>query len=459
MEEIKPKVVPIHDSHKDVTFFSEEQLKEDEEARELEETFVAKPKPREYGHDSSILNAEFTIMDDFGNKIPSMHAVTTFNEYGVNEYGQTVTQVMEEEREAKDAFDEFAKRYFQIQTDIQKLKTEQKALELEYKDLGLDVKTFKSAIQWQMKNAKKTEEEKWYEGVARQWAAGSKAVIEGIQKLEMEKEETKNVGRDKEARQQTLLDNMTKKFDKRYDNDLVTKRGHLDNQIEQAAINATYGVHRGEEEFIKLEEQKKIRDARRAAGFGDLAIHDNSLVPANHREFHNVYGEDYQKRRAEHEAKQREAEVFGNAKSQWDLGYQPIDCPLTDDFNELIKHGKQQCIRLQDCAWMWKQHLENGSPLPDEEWVTRFKDNYIDVPIAEELIKLAARAEDYWDVKRVCDEMFLSEIDPRRDEYDSPAMKIARYNRLVTTKRIPGEVVSYDPRYEKDISKKIPAGI
>ena len=65
--------------------------------------------------------------------------MTTFNEFGVNEEGQTVSQVLEQEREAKQSFDEFAERWMNIQTRMQQLKTEQKELELEFKDQGLEV--------------------------------------------------------------------------------------------------------------------------------------------------------------------------------------------------------------------------------------------------------------------------------------------------------------------------------
>lgn len=459
MEEIKPNVVKIHPQHEGVTFFDEEQLKNDEEARELEAAIIAKAKPRQYDSESSILDVSFTIVDDFGNKIPSMHALTTFNEYGVNEFGQTATQVLEEEREAKSAFDEFAMRWLTIEIQMQKLKTDRKALELEFKDMGLDVKAFKAAIKWQHKNAKKTEEEKWYEGVTRQWASGSKAVVDGLERLELAIEETKEVGKDREERHHTLMGNISKRYNLRYDDDAKTGRGHLDNQIEQAAINATFGVHRGEEEFIKLEESKKIREARRNSGYGDLAIHDNNLIPANHREFSKVYGDEYRQRKAEFEEKQREREIFEGRKNPWKDEYEAIDCPLTDDFNELIKHGANQARRLQDCAWIWKQHLDHGGDLPNEEWVERFRKNEVTSEMAIELIKLGAKAEDYLDVKQVCDEMFLSEIDPRRDEWDSPAMKIYRHNRLARTKRIPDTMIEYDPKTEKDLVKLVASGL
>ena len=143
----------------------------------------------------------------------------------------------------------------------------------------------------------------------RQWALGSSKLTEALEKLERAQEETKEVGKDREQRQQTLLNNMTKKFDARYEHDKQTGRGHLDNMIEQQAVFASFGAPRAEEEFIKLEEQKKIRDARRKAGLEDLAMFSNELQPANRAQHKEVFGEEFHKRREEFEAKRREEEI------------------------------------------------------------------------------------------------------------------------------------------------------
>ena len=155
-ELLKPKVVPVHELHTKNTFFSEEQLAKDPEARELEDLVFTHGKAPSIEINSSQFDQPFYTIDDLGNKIPSQHAMTTFNEFGVNEEGQTVSQVLEQEREAKASFDEFAERWMNIQTRMQQLKTEQKELELEFKDQGFEVGLFKKAIKWRQQYQKKT---------------------------------------------------------------------------------------------------------------------------------------------------------------------------------------------------------------------------------------------------------------------------------------------------------------
>lgn len=455
-ELLKPKVVPVHDLHTKNTFFSEEQLAKDPEARELEDLVFTHGKAPSVEINSSQFDQPFYTIDDLGNKIPSQHAMTTFNEFGVNEEGQTVSQVLEQEREAKQSFDEFAERWMNIQTRMQQLKTEQKELELEFKDQGLEVGLFKKAIKWRQQYQKKTQEDRWVEGVMRQWALGSSKLTEALEKLERAQEETKEVGKDREQRQQTLLNNMTKKFDARYEHDKQTGRGHLDNMIEQQAVFASFGAPRAEEEFIKLEEQKKIRDARRKAGLEDLAMFSNELQPANRAQHKEVFGEEFHKRREEFEAKRRENELFDPTlkEQQWHLDYEPTDVPVTFDFDELVKHGLNQVKKMEDAAFIVKQARKGLLPLPDANWVKKF-DN-LTKPQIDELIKLGARAEDYLENKIVCDQLYLPDTDDRRNDWMTPAMRIARWNRLVRLEKIDGDEITYDPVRDFLQVKEIP---
>ena len=458
IDNLKPKVVPVHELHTQNTFFTPEQLENDPEARELEQVFSHAKAPS-IEIKSSQFDQPFYTIDDLGNKIPSIHAMTTFNEFGVNEEGQTVSQVLEQEQEAKDDFDEFAERFMDIQTRMQRLKTEQKELELEFKDRGLEVGLFKKAIKWRQKYQNQTQEERWIEGVMRQWALGSNTLTNALQKLEQAQEETKDVGRDKEARQQTLLGNMTKKFDARYERDKQTGRGHLDNEIEQQAIFASFGAPRATEEFIKLEESKCIRDKRREAGLPDLAMHSNELQPANRAQHKEVFGEDFHKRREAFEAKKREERLFDPEarEREWRLDYEPTDVPVTFDFDELVKHGLNQVKKLEDSAFIIKQARKGLLPLPEADWVKKF--DGLSKEQLDQLIKLGARAEDYLENKIVCDQLYLPDYDDRRNDWDTPAMKIARWNRLVRVEKLDGDLIEYDPRRDFMQVKELPEDI
>lgn len=458
-DELKPQIVPVHELHTKNTFFSEEQLAKDPEARELEDLVFSHAKAPSIEINSSQFDQPFYTIDDLGNKIPSQHVMTTFNEFGVNEDGQTVSQVLEQEREAKAAFDEFAERWMDIQTRMQQLKTEQKELELEFKDQGLEVGLFKKAIKWRQKYQKQTQEDRWIEGVMRQWALGSSKLGDAIIKLEQAQEITKEVGKDREQRQQTLLGNMTKKFDARYEHDKVTGRGHLDNMIEQQAVFASFGAPHAEEEFIKLEESKRVRDIRRAAGLPDLAMHSNEIQPANRAQHKEVFGEEFHKRREAFEAKKREDELFDPTlkEKQWHLDYEPTDVPVTFDFDELVKHGLNQVKRLEDSAYIIKQARKGLLPLPDANWVKKF-DNLSKEQV-DQLIKLGARAEDYLENKIICDQIYLPDTDERRNDWDTPAMKIARWNRLVRLEKLEGDPIEYDPKRDFLQIKELPEDI
>lgn len=457
--DFKPKVVPVHELHTHNTFFTEEQLQNDPEARELEDLVFAHGKAPSTNIDSSLLKTPMTIIDEFGNVTPSKHAMTTFNEFGVNEQGQTISQVLEQEQEARMDFDEYSERYLNLQTQIQKIKSDIKALDLEYKDRGCEVGQFKKAIKWVEKYNKQTQDERWIEGVMRQWALSSKPLQAALAKLDDAKEETKEIGRDKEARQRDVLDNMKTKYDRRYERDKQTNRGHLDNLIEQQAVFASFGVDRAEQEFIKLEESKKIRDARRAEGLPDLALHSNELQPANRAQFTEVFDAEFHKRREEFEAKKREEKLFDpEAKErEWQLDYEPTDVPVTFDFDELKKHGLNQAKKLQDSALLVRNYREGKGSLPGSNWVKKFE-NLTDEQLTD-LIKLGARAEDYWDNKVVCDQLYLPNSDERREHWDSPSMRIARYNRLVRTGMIPGEVIEFNPKLDIAQAQTLPEGI
>lgn len=455
--------IPVHQSHKDTTFFSKEQLEIDPEAKELEETVFNHAKAPKYEPGNVIFESSevFQIVDDFGNKIPSLHRMTVFNEFGVNEEGQTVAQVREKELEAKRAFEEYTDRHINIQVQMQKLKTDLKALDIEFGDQGLDVKMFKKMLKWTQDFKSKTEEQIWYESTVRQWALGSKRVLEAIEKLQVAKEETKDVGRDKEARQQALINNMTKTFDERWKRDESYNRGALESELDQAAFLATLGSPRAEEDLIKLEESKKIRDARRSAGLEDLAFHSNELRPANPAQFDKVFDEEFHKRRNASEMKKREEKIFNPKTLEEEnlLDYTPTNVPATMDFDELVKHGYDQVRKMQDYALLTLMHNKdpNKYQIPDGSGFEKF--NKLSNDELTQMIKLAARAEDFLENKRICDQVYLSEMDTRRDDWDSPAMKIARYNRLVRIGALEGYPVDYDPRRDFLQVKELPEGI
>lgn len=458
-EELKPKVVKIHDKHKDQTFFDKDQLMVDAEARELEDTVFTHPKPPEYEHKDPTEDHQFYVVDDFGRKVPSRHVGTVFNEFGVNADGQTIAQVLEEERHAKLAFEEYAKRHLYIQREMQKLKNEQKALDIEFKDQGLEVKQFKNAIKWAIKDRQKTEDEKWFENVTRGWVQGSKVVAESIDSLELEKEIGKDIGRDKETRQMNTIQGLTKKFENRNEWDAETQRGHVDNLLEDMQILATIGSKNAEDELIRLEESKNIREKRLAAGVKPLAIHDNSIRPANREQAKEVFGEEFKKRRDAHLQQQREDKVFDpdyNEK-QWQLDYEPTDVPVTSDFDELKNHPAEQVKKTIDAAHQYRLYLDNLADKPEGNWVKEFEG--MDQSDCYEMIKNAARVEDYLETKVACNEIYLPEDDARREDWDAPGMKIARHNRLVRTKKIPGNIIDYEPLIEDKQVTQVAEGI
>lgn len=451
-DDFKPNVVKVHEMHTNNNYFSDDVLANDAEARELEETLFAHGRESTSNIQSSQFDNRFFIIDDYGNKVPSKNALTTFNEYGVNEDGQTISQVLEEEQESKDMFDEYAERYIQIQTEMQRLKTEMKALDIEFKDRGIIVSTFKNAIKWFRKYRKQTPEERWGEGVLRQWAAGSKALNNALLKLESEEEITKDVGKDKEARQQTLIDNMKSKYDKRWERDRENNRGFLDNEIERAAVFASYGVNRADDNFVKLEESKKIREARRSAGLEDLAMHSNEIRPANHGQFGEVFDADFHERRKAFEAKQRENGIFGGEKDVEHINIESV--PVIFDYLELAKQGRPQVRRSHDYAALEKKARLGIAERKNDDHSKKFAEM-----TSEELdkfIMISAKAEDFLDNKVICDQVYLSENDPRREDYNTPAMRIARWNYLVNTKKIEGDTIEYDPRLETSQVKQLP---
>ena len=452
----KPNTVPVHQLHTENTFFSKEDLENDPEARELEEQVFAHGRAPKYEFHSSQFDQPFQQVDDFGKPIPSMHAISTFNEFGVNEEGQTISQVLEQEREAKAEFDDYAKRYMELQVEMEHLKADLKQLDVDFKDKGLQVALFKKAIKWRIQLEKKTEEERWADGVMRHWALGSRVLTESVNALEVAKEATKEIGRDKEERQRKVLSSMKEKYDARYAEDAKTGRGAIDNDIEKQAVFASFGAPGAEEEFIKLEESKKIRDARRAKGFKDLAMHSNELQPANRAQFKDVFNDEFHARREEFERQKREDEIFDPSlkESQWHLDYEPTDVPVEYDYKEVAKHGINQAKKMQNCAYEIKEFRKGHITLPEANWVDKFVD-LTDAQL-DQLIMTGAKAEDYLDNKLVCDQVYLPGSDERRMDYDSDAMRIARWNRLVRTGRLDGEIIEYDPIKEFAQAKDLP---
>lgn len=446
-DDFKTKVVKVHQNNKETTFFDKDQLEKDPEAREMEKYFSHAKEPQ-LGYRSNWVDDQFYTTDEQGNRVPSIYSHTNLNEYGVNENGKTKTQLLEEEQEARSAFEEYSVRYADIQTRMQRLKTEQKELDIEFKDLGLDVSAFKRAIKWQMQNRDKTEEQKWYEGVTRSWAQSSQRLHKALDVLVQAKDETKEAGSDKEARRNKYLQNTKNRYEKRYDRDEQTGRVFIDNQIERNSVLATYGIPRAEEELIKLDESKKVQMARKRVGAEPLAIHDNNIRPANIRQKQKVFGDEYIKRLEEKKRQEAEDNVFNplTPDEKWGLDYTPTDVPVEFDYQELAKHGIYQVQRQQDCAHLARKLLD-GEQIPDKakgKWLEKFK-NFTKDELYK-LIKVSAKAEDYLELKQACDDILLKPDDKRRDEFEQTPMRVARFNRLVRTGKLPGNVINYDPQ-------------
>lgn len=458
---IKPHVIPVHELHTKNTYFSEEQLANDPEARELEDTLFNHGKPPETENlNSSQFDEPFQLIDDFGKPMHMHNSITTFNEFGVNEQGLTVTQVKEREREYQADYNEYGRRYMELLKDMQKVKNDLKALDLEFKDRGIEVKHFKNSIKWLERYNNQTEEERWGEAVLRRWALGSKEIREGMEQLQALKDEGKEIGKDKEARHNAVLNNMKTKYQARYEHDKATGRGALDSEIEVAAYLASFGAKRAEDEFIKLEESKKVRDARREAGMWDLAMHSNEIQPANHAQHKDVFNEEFHKRREAYEAEKRAEKIFdpeGAREREWKLDYTPTDVPVTLDFDEIVKHGLSQVKKAHDCAVIIKKARAGKVDFPTNNWVKKYQD--VDDATLDRLIMVSAKAEDYLENKLICDQVYLSVDDIRRNDWNEPAMRIARYNRLVRMKKIPGEYIEYIPVTEVAQARGLPEDI
>lgn len=441
-DDFKPRTVPVHESHTK-TYFSEKQLRDDPEAREIE-AMLTHGKPPSVDVDSSLLKQAFYSVDEYGNKIPSVHAIDVFNEYGVNEQGMTVSQVLQSEKEAKSDFDDYSARYVYLLTEIQRVKTLQKELDIEFKDKGCDTSKFKNTVKRAQKYKTQTDEDRWVDGVLLNWALTSTKLADALNLLEIAKQETKDVGKDKEARNEIMMRNVEDRYKKRYEQDKVERRGALDNEIERQAKFASLGVDSAEDQFIRLEESKKIREERRYHGLPDLAMHSNELQPANPAQHGDVFNEEFHKRREEFERKKREERLFDPKarEKEWQLDYTPTDVPDFVDFEELAKHGIHQARRMQDCAFMVIKAREQGIPLPDEKWVQKFKD--MEDQQLRQLIMQGANVEDYLDNKIICDQVYLPADDPRRDDWMTPDMIIARYNRLQRIGKIKGDYIEFD---------------
>lgn len=453
-EDFEVKRTDLHENQKNITYFSEEQLRKDPEAKEIEEKLFDNAKPAEHGtYLNGATEVAFYEIDDFGNKIPSMHGMNKFNSFGVNEYGQTFKQAKEEEGEAKEAFTQYSVRRMNLEKKLLELKMEFKDLEMEFKDQGFEVKIWNRTLAWLKKQKDTDPTELFLENVCRAWAIGTKEVLDAYENVKLTREDLKNIGKDKEARRDRQLDNLKQRMDRRYDRDAELGRLAIDNHIEKMAQLASDGVPRAEEDLIRFEESKEIANIRKANNARALAYHDRDIRPTNPREFQRVYGDEYQARLKEKQEQDR-LDAILNPKSEdekWSLDYKPTDVPVTFDFDELVKHGKNQVRKLSDRAHMFRKQMDGMGEIPEKyrgKWEEKFED--LSREQIYRLIALAAKAEDYLECQEICDDVLLKPDDPRRDDWNTHAMRIARWNRLVRVHKITGSTIKYDPQKHDD---------